>query len=409
MMLLRNCFSMLRFSCLFDADGENLPRSRPIAVHPCHFLLLPLLLLLSAPLLASEEVARGESRGHRFVVELLGELPGVPWGVALLPDGSALVTLRSGSLIRFDLMSGEQLKVEGLPPIHAEGQGGLLDIQLDPRYPEHDWIWFSYVKPVDGEGATTLARARLDSGRLVDWQDRLVTRSRTSTGVHFGSRITFDESGHLYLSIGDRGVRENGQRLDNHAGTILRLDLNGRAAAGNPYLGREDALPEIWSHGHRNPQGLAWDRVRRQLWELEHGPRGGDELNLIRPGANYGWPVISYGKEYWGPVAVGEGTHREGMEQPVHYYIPSIAPCDLLVYHGSAFPRWRGDLFAGALKLRHLQHLSLDTDGAKVVERRLLEGLKERIRSVTESDDGLLYLTTDSGQLLRIRPLGGSE
>ena len=276
-------------------------------------------------------------------------------------------------------------------------------------YSQGGWIYFTYSKELQGKGVTTLARARLNGKRLVAFQDMLITRSASTTGRHFGSRITFDGTGHLFFSVGDRGVRPNGQDLSTHAGSILRLTLDGSVPENNPFVQQRNALPEIWSYGHRNPQGIFYDRKQRRLWSIEHGPRGGDEINLILPGRNYGWPVISYGKEYWGPVQVGEGTEKEGMEQPVKFYVPSIAPGSLIVYSGKAFPAWKGNLFAGALKLTHLNRVEIDSSGRAVAEERLLEGLGERIRALVESPQGWLYFSTDSGRIFRLRPLENNQ
>ena len=220
---------------------------------------------------------------------------------------------------------------------------------------------------------------------------------------HFGSRIAFDDT-HLYFSVGDRGNRPNGQNLETHAGSILRLNVDGSVPQDNPFVDVEGARIEIWSYGHRNPQGLVWDGVNQRLWSIEHGPRGGDELNLIERGGNYGWPIISYGKEYASFRAVGEGTHKEDMEQPKKFYIPSIAPGSLMQYSGDAFPEWKGDLFSGALKLRHINRIKLDQKGNAIAEERLMENLNERIRALLESPEGWIYFSTDSGSIYVIKP-----
>jgi glucose/arabinose dehydrogenase len=286
----------------------------------------------------------------------------------------------------------------------AGGQGGLLDMALAPGYKPGDWIYFSYTKKIANEGATTLARAKLQGSKLVEWQDLLVTISTSDTQRHFGGRIAFDGQGHLFLSVGERGVRPNAQNLSTHAGSILRLNLDGTPAQGNPFINKKNALPEIYSYGHRNPQGLSYDFENGRLWSNEHGPRGGDEINLILPGRNYGWPVISHGKEYWGPFDVGEGTEREDVQAAIKVYIPSIAPSCLLYYSGQAFPKWQGNLFSGALKLMHLNRVSLDEQGRAINEERMLQDLQERIRAIAQSHQGWIYLSTDSGRILRIRP-----
>jgi glucose/arabinose dehydrogenase len=286
----------------------------------------------------------------------------------------------------------------------ADGQGGLLDVAVPPDFTPGDWIYFTFVRDKAGEGVTVLARAKLNANKLEQWQDLLETQSATSTGYHFGSRIAFDESGYVYFGVGDRGERPNAQELFNHAGSVMRLFRDGRVPEDNPFTQSTDVLPEIWSYGHRNPQGMAYDYDNKRLWLIEHGPRGGDEINLVLPGRNYGWPVISYGEEYWGPIAVGEGTHKEGMEQPVKQYTPSIAPGSLLLYTGDAFPAWRGNLFAGALKLQHINRVTLSEDGKAIGEERLLEDLNERIRALVQGPEGWLYFSTDSGEVYAIKP-----
>lgn len=337
-------------------------------------------------------------------LEQVTEGLGVPWGMVFQDTGTLLFTERAGRVGRLNPDSGEVRYLDGVPEVYAEGQGGLLDIALPPDHAGTGWVYFTYAKPVDGQGATTLARARLGTDRLEDWQDLLVTESRSDTTRHFGSRIAFDGRGHLFFGIGDRGVRPNGQDRTTHAGSVLRLNLDGSVPEDNPFVGRKDAQPEIWSYGHRNPQGLVYDAGHERLWMIEHGPRGGDEINLIEPGANYGWPVVSHGKEYWGPVDVGEATSKPGMEDPVKVYIPSIAPGSLLLYSGRAFPDWQGDLFSGALKLRHLNRVMLNDQGEAVGEQRLLQDLNERIRALAESLEGWIYLSTDSGRIYRLRP-----
>lgn len=234
-----------------------------------------------------------------------------------------------------------------------------------------------------------------------------MSKSRTDTSRHFGSRIAFDGNGHVFFGIGDRGVRANAQNLFNHAGSLLRLNLDGTIPEDNPYINKSGVLAETWSYGHRNPQGLAYDHKFNRLWEIEHGPRGGDEINLIEAAANYGWPTISYGKEYWGPVAVGDGTHRKDMQQPVKYYVPSIAPGSLLLYSGNAFPKWKGNLFTGALKLRHINRIVLNEKGQFIKEERLLSSLEQRIRALAQSPEGWIYFSTDSGNIFRMFPILG--
>jgi glucose/arabinose dehydrogenase len=341
---------------------------------------------------------------------------GIPWGMSFQSESEILFTERKGRLGIVNIDSGEVNYLSGLPEIIANGQGGLMDLVKPTNNEIADWTYFTYVKPIDavGNGETTLARAHISKDGVFDWQDLLVTHSLFGvifdvTGIawgsdrHFGSRIAFDDT-HLYFSIGDRGNRPNGQNLETHAGSILRLNVDGSVPQDNPFVDVEGSRNEIWSYGHRNPQGLVWDGVNQRLWSIEHGPRGGDELNLIERGANYGWPIISYGKEYASFRSVGEGTHKEGMEQPKKFYIPSIAPGSLMQYTGEAFPEWQGDLFAGALKLRHINRIELDQEGNAIVEERLMEDLNERIRALLQSPEGWIYFSTDSGNIYVIKP-----
>ena len=341
---------------------------------------------------------------------------GIPWGMSFQSENEILFTERKGRLGIVNIDSGEVNYLSGLPEIIANGQGGFMDVAKPTNNEIADWTYFTYVKPIDaaGNGETTLARAHISKDGIFDWQDLLVTHSLFGvifdvTGIawgsdrHFGSRIAFDDT-HLYFSIGDRGNRPNGQNLETHAGSILRLNVDGSVPQDNPFVDVKGARNEIWSYGHRNPQGLFWDGVNQRLWSIEHGPRGGDELNLIERGANYGWPIISYGKEYASFRSVGEGTHKEGMEQPKKFYIPSIAPGSLIQYTSEAFPEWQGDLFAGALKLRHINRIELDQEGNTIAEERLMEDLNERIRALLQSPEGWIYFSTDSGNIYVIKP-----
>ena len=365
----------------------------------CFFVLLPLPAYAASPqVIQSEKVT--------FSLEEITDGLVVPWGLAFVADTRILITERVGDIRLLDTQRKTLTDIQGAPAVLAEGQGGLLDVAVPPDYRAGDWIYFTFVRDRGGEGVTVLARAKLQSNKLVQWQDLLETRSATDTGRHFGSRIAFDEKGYVYFGVGDRGERPTAQDRSNHAGSVMRLFRDGRVPPDNPYVQRGEGLPEIWSYGHRNPQGMAYDAAHKRLWLIEHGPRGGDEINRVLPGRNYGWPEISYGKEYWGPIAVGEGTHREGMEQPVKQYTPSIAPGSLLLYSGESFPAWRGNLFAGALKLRHLNRVTLDEGGQVIGEERLLEKLNERIRALAQDSRGWLYFSTDSGRIYVIKPAG---
>ncbi len=344
------------------------------------------------------------SEAVEFKLEEIAQLPGIPWGMDFINQNSLIVTLRSGSVVILNIQQGELTRLSGLPDIASNGQGGLLDVAIGPDFQNQGWIYFTYSKTSSKGDVTTLARARLNKAVLVDWQDLLITDSATNTGRHFGSRIAFDNEGHVFFGIGDRGVRKNSQNLNNHAGSIIRLTLDGKIPTDNPFVNHEDKRAEIWSYGHRNPQGLIIDQDNQFVWSIEHGPRGGDEINLIKKGRNYGWPVISYGKEYWGPVSVGEGTEKPGMEQPHKVYIPSIAPGSLMLYKGEAFPEWKNSLFSGALKLQHINRVAVLANGQLGEEDRLLQEVNERIRALTESPQGWIYFSTDSGKIMRLRP-----
>lgn len=368
------------------------------------FAVSPIHIVGAEVYLQNKILMQGKSEGMVYRVEQLIDNMDIIWGLAFLSADQLILTHRGGGISLFNTSNLKITKLKGAPVVFASGQGGMLDVAVQNNYQPGDWIYFTYSKPLDDEAATTLARAKLKGDRLAEWQDLLVTQSRSSARQHFGSRIAFDSEGHLFFTIGDRGHRPNGQDLQTHAGSILRLTLDGKIPPGNPFINKKNILPEIWSFGHRNPQGIAYDHKHKQLWAIEHGPRGGDEINLIEPGNNYGWPVISHGKEYTSPLAVGEGTEKPGMEQPVKVYIPSIAPGSLLLYTGSAFPAWQGNLFSGALKLRHINRVVLSDKNKATEEERLIPDLDERIRSLAESPEGWIYAGTDSGKILRILP-----
>jgi len=366
------------------------------------YFLVMLVAVFTVPAVADKHWQ--EQHGDTFfLVEQVADGLGIPWGLAFLNEKELLITERSGQLKRLSLETGRIQSIGGLPVVKAKGQGGLLDVAVTDEAAGSSWIYFTYSKEQKGNDVTTLARAKLNDNQLIEWQELLVTQSASDTGRHFGSRITFDGEGHLFFTVGDRGDRPNGQDLTTHAGSILRLNLDGTVPADNPFVKRRDVLPEIWSYGHRNPQGIFFDRDRQRLWVIEHGPRGGDEINLIKPGSNYGWPVVSYGKEYWGPFAVGEAKQKEGMEDPVKVFIPSIAPSSLLVYSGKLFPEWRGNLFSGALAMTHLNRVILDENFFPQKEQRLFEDKNERIRDVIEHANGDIYFSTDSGKIFRIK------
>jgi glucose/arabinose dehydrogenase len=328
-----------------------------------------------------------------------------PWSLAFLPDGRMLVTEREGRLRIVRDGKLEPKPVSGLPPIAASGQGGLLDVVLHPRFAENGWIYLSYAARGPGGLGTEVARARLVQDRLEDVKTIFQMQPKVSGGLHFGGRLVFDRQGLVYITLGERGDQDRAQRLDEHLGKIVRLHDDGRIPEDNPFRNRAGARPEIFSLGNRNVQGAALHPGTGELWTHEHGPQGGDEINVIRAGVNYGWPVITYGRNYGSGTRIGEGTHKAGMAQPLHYWVPSIAPSGMAFYTGDKFPRWRGDLFVGALRDQMLVRMRFE--GEKVVrEERLLQGVLGRIRDVRQGPDGFLYLLTDesNGLLGRLEP-----
>ena len=368
---------------------------------------LKILLFLLAALISSAQAANITiipQKNSAFILEQLTQGLGVPWGMAFLNRDELIFTERSGDIKLLNLNSLKITTVVGAPIVATNGQGGMLDVAIGPNYTQSGWIYFTYSKPTPDGAATTLARAKRINNQLTDWQDLLVSLSATGKGQHFGSRIAFDQNNHIYFGIGDRGKREQAQNLGNHMGSIVRLNLDGSVPDDNPFSTNKKERDEIWSYGHRNPQGLQFDNDKKVLWSIEHGPRGGDEINLIQKGKNYGWPVVSHGKEYWGPFDIGEGQTKQGIEPSVKVYIPSIAPGSLLLYSGDAFPQWRGNLFAGALKLQHLNRISISSDNQATNEERLLGDLNQRIRALAQSPQGWIYLSTDNGNIFRLKP-----
>lgn len=369
-------------------------------------VLLPMLLALLAPAILAGATAAAEvesSEHHSFRVVTLAEELRNPWGLAFLPNGGWLVTERSGFLRRI-APDGSKTRVDGLPEIVPRGQGGLLDVVLDPDFAENQLVYIAYVAG-DGAVSTEVGRGRLNGSRLEDFEVILVSEPKLRSGQHFGARLRFVPDGTLLVTLGDRYSQlERAQELGDHIGKILRLNPDGSIPDDNPFLETEGARPEIFSYGHRNVQGLVVHPQTGEIWIHEHGPRGGDEVNVLRPGANYGWPEITYGIGYTGRT-ISEYSEKPGMEQPVIYWDPSIAPSGMDFYDGEAFPGWRGDLFVGALKLRHLRRLEMEGDRI-VAQEELLTGLNERIRDVHAGSDGLIYVLTDSydGRLLRLEP-----
>ena len=327
-----------------------------------------------------------------------------PWSLAWLPDGRMLVTERPGRLLLLSADGRRQRTITGLPRIAAQGQGGMLDVAVDPDFAANRTLYFSFSEPGEGGAGTAVARAELRDGELQNLKILFRQFPKTGGGRHFGSRLVLTGDGLLFITVGERGERWRAQDTSINRGQVIRIRTDGRIPKDNPFVGKAGFRPEIWSYGHRNPQGAALHPVTGKLWLHEHGAMGGDEVNIPLAGRNYGWPVIAYGRHYSGEK-IGEGTARPGMEQPVHYWDPSIAPSGMAFYTGDKFPLWRGSLLVGALKFRLLSRLSLS--GEQVVgEERMLEGMGSRIRDVRQGPDGYVYLLTDArnGQLIRLEP-----
>jgi len=345
------------------------------------------------------------SRQQRFLIDTVVTGLNVPWGMEFLPNGDMLISERDGILYR---LTDDGLEViTGLPPIMAKGQGGLLDLRLHPRYEDNGWLYFSYSQPSRDnprKGCTAVMRARLEGNMLVDREVIFDGIPDSNRGQHWGCKLVFDKEGFLWFGIGDRGKRdENPQTLENHSGKMHRIHDDGTIPEDNPFVNTPGAVPSIYSYGHRNPQGTTMHPVTGDIWESEHGPRGGDELNIIEPGANYGWPVISYGINYSG-TKFTDITHKEGMEQPVIYWDPSIAPCGMTFVDSDRYPGWKNDILIGSLRFKYLERIELD--GNEVVQQeKLLEGIG-RVRNVRVSPDGFIYVAMETpGFIVKLIPV----
>ena len=366
------------------------------------FLLVPLLCLLltsMAGIAAAQEV-----RTERAALRVVTMAQGLdhPWGLAFLPDGRLLVTERAGRMRIIERDGKLGTPLANVPAVVAQGQGGLLDVLLDRQFATNRTLYVSYSEPGEGGAGTSVARARLGAAGLEDLRVIFRQSPKVRGGLHFGSRIVQARDGNLFVTLGERYQRDRAQELGNHLGKLVRIRPDGQVPPDNPFVGRAGALPEIWSYGHRNVQGAALHPGTGDLWTVEHGAQGGDEVNRPQAGRNHGWPVITYGRDYSG-ASIGEGSAKAGMEQPLLYWDPSIAPSGLAFYDSDVIPGWKGSLLVGSLKFRLLSRLEID--GTRIVrEERLLQGLNERLRDVRVGPDGLVYLLTDSseGKVLRL-------
>jgi aldose sugar dehydrogenase len=345
-----------------------------------------------------------DSEKLRYGVDTIAVNLNNPWGIAFLPDGRMLVTDRAGKILIFE--DDKRLPDEiQIPDVFVHGQGGLMDIKLHPDFEENGWIYISYAKKGEGGGGTVIARTKMEGNNFGALEELFAAQPLSESGVHFGSRIVFDENGYMFFSSGERGTKENAQTLSNHLGKILRLHDDGKIPTDNPFINTEGAKPEIWSYGHRNPQGLVYDRNTRTLWDVEHGPRGGDELNKVEKGKNYGWPEITYGINYDG-TPITDKTEQEGLEQPVTYWVPSIAPCGMTRIKGDRYEGWKNSFLIGALALQHVARVEV-ADGKYVGQERLIDKMA-RVRAVEESPEGFIYIATEGpGMLLKLIPLQG--
>ncbi|MDQ2076003.1 PQQ-dependent sugar dehydrogenase [Marinimicrobium sp. ABcell2] len=332
-----------------------------------------------------------------------------PWGMVFLPNGDMLVTERAGTLRRVTPEGEKGPAIEGLPTIVSRGQGGLLDVTLDPDFDDNRWVYVAFSEPGDGGTSTAVARGQLDGNQLNNVQVIFSQQPKVQSDGHFGSRLVFADDGTLFITLGDRQQSyeaADAQDLGSHIGTVVRIYPDGRVPASNPFVGDDNALPEIWSYGHRNIQGADLHPTTRELWTGEHGPQGGDEINRTRAGENYGWPIITYGVHYGGATILDGKTHAEGMEQPIFYWTPSIANAGMTFYTGDKFPQWQNNLLVTGLRSRLLSRLVVEGDRVIHEERLLHDELGLRLRDIVQGPDDFLYLLTDErdGKILRMEP-----
>ena len=339
-----------------------------------------------------------------FKVEILAQNLGAPWGMAFLNERELIWTEKNGLVKKIDTLTRQVTVITArFKNLYHKGQGGLLDIALHPEFPKNKQVYFTYSFSKGKKQSAVLARGQLKENKIINLKQLFTAENFYNSGMHFGSRLAFDKKGFLFMTVGDRGQKKLAQDLSSHLGKLLRLDKNGKALSDNPFVKNKKARPEIYSYGHRNPQGLFIQPETEQIYLQEHGPKGGDEINLIEKGKNYGWPIITYGRAYVG-FKIGEGTHKEGMEQPMKHWTPSIAPSGLLVYSGKKFTEWRGDFFSGALALTHLNRLKIHGTQA-LKEERLLSQFNLRFRNVIEGPKGFIWASVDQGMILKISPL----
>ncbi|CAN5776046.1 PQQ-dependent sugar dehydrogenase [soil metagenome] len=368
--------------------------------------LVAFALISGKPSLKTSEAAVNEAAAEDspVTVEKLYEGFKNPWGMAWLPDGRLLVTERSGEILVFkdNKFTGE--KLTGVPEVFAKGQGGLLDIKLHPDYKRNKWIYISYSKPVEGGATTAITRFKLKGNQVVEPEDVFLAKPYLEANFHFGSRIIFDKDNFMFFSVGERGTQPKVQQLDNDHGKIHRTHDDGRVPKDNPFVAEPGARPSIWTYGHRNPQGMVYDAANNRVWAVEHGPKGGDELNLIEKGKNFGWPKTSHGTNYDGTVLT-ENKELPGVDKSVRIWVPSIAPCGMTIVTSKRYPEWKGNLLVAALAHRHIARVQLS--GTTFLDEEKLAQDIGRVRCVAEGPDGYIYaLTEGPGLLIRLTPNG---
>ena len=363
-----------------------------------------------SPLSALAQSDTYSSAAHDFEITTVAEGLEVPWSMTWLPNGDMLVTERPGRLRIVRNGTLLAAPVEGVPEVHAVGQGGLFDVLPHPDFESNKLVYLSFSKPLPDESTTTVIRGTFENDRLSN-VETIFQADTTGRNGHYGGRIAFDNDGYLFITIGDRQAPPSGnleahpaQDLANHSGTVIRLHDDGRVPSDNPFVGRRDALPEIYSYGHRNPQGIDIHPVTGDVWTDEHGPQGGDELNIEEAGKNYGWPVIGYGVNYGPGLPIHSSQQSEGMEQPRHFWVPSIATAGLMIYGGDLFPNWKGDIFVGGLRGQQLARVDLNDEGKMaMMEETLLNGIG-RIRDIHQGPEGAIYIATENRGILRLTP-----
>jgi len=350
--------------------------------------------------LACSEARSGETVNSESKLEVIVTNLTIPWALAFLPSGDHLITEKEGKILWHKKTDppGKFTEVRGVPEVYEGGQGGLMDLVLHPKFQTTPWVYLTYSISKNGKKTTRVSRALWKNGVLENFQVLFTAQPWFRQNLHFGSRLVFDSKGYMFFTVGDRGNRDLAQNLSTHNGKVLRLHADGSIPEDNPFISHNNSMMEIWSYGHRNPQGLVFKG--KVLWAHEHGPRGGDEINMIQKGKNYGWPVVTYGKEYIGG-SIGEGFTKAGMEDPKKYYIPSIAPCGMAYYNGNLFSKWKNSFFIGSLVLRHLNRVSVDDFSE---EERLLNTLGKRVRDVRVGPDDFIYFAVEEGAIYRIIP-----